>query len=103
MTFGNGREDGYHQQGDKDVSIIFHSISNAAVTQMLLISLILGGSTVLFPPEQQKLLLAGQSAMLFVSMLMLAGDQGGSLAESQRKAGVAGTFGALVLALLGAY
>jgi hypothetical protein len=98
MTFGTGR-DSY--LGDSS-GVIYKSISSAAVAQMLFSTLILAMSIVAATAQQQKVLLTAQAAMLFISMVMMATSQGAAIEETQRQAGVVGTFFALVLAFVGA-
>jgi NADH:ubiquinone oxidoreductase subunit 6 (subunit J) len=99
LTFGSGR-DSY--LGDSS-SPVYISISNAAVGYMMWSALILGFSIFLAAHEQQKLVLIAQVLALFVSQCMLAGEQGTKIEDSQLTAGGVGTFGAIVLALLGVF
>lgn len=97
MTFGNGR---YYYLGDLNGSI-FNSISHAAVTQMLWVSLIMGFSIVLATPEQQKFLLKGEAFALFICLALLSGEQGSKMDLTQNRAACVGTFFSMLIALFG--
>ncbi|GAX29530.1 hypothetical protein FisN_36Hh024 [Fistulifera solaris] len=97
MTFGNGR---YYYLGDLSGSI-FNSISHAAVTQMLWVTLILGFSVLLATPEQQKSLLKGEAFSLFITLVLLSGEQGSKMDLTQTRAACVGTFFSMLIALFG--
>lgn len=97
MTFGNGR---YYYLGDLTGSL-FTSISHAAVTQMLWATLILGFSVLLATPEQQKFLLKGEALSLFVTLVLLSGEQGSKMDATQTRAACVGTFFSMLIALFG--
>ena len=99
MTFGNGR---YYSLGDLTSSgSIFTSISQAAVTQMLWATLILGFSVWMATPEQQKFLLKGEALSLFVTLILLSGEQGSKMDATQTRAACVGTFFSMLIALFG--
>ena len=97
MTFGNGRK-GY--RGD-DSSLVYKIISNTSVNDMFFVSLILGLYFMMGTVGQQKSLLIGQTVVLFISQIMLAGNQGDWIDSEQVKAGGVATFFSILISILG--
>lgn len=109
MSFGTGRDtyQGKNEGGDSSSSsktnIVFDSIKQAAVTQMLWVTLILFVSVLLATPPQQKLLLSGETLCLFVALILMTGSQGAQIEEAQARAGSIGTFFSMLIALIGSF
>jgi hypothetical protein len=97
MTFGSGHK-GY--QGDTS-SLTFKIMSNLSINDMFFSSLILGVFFLIGTTAQQKSLLLGQTAALFISLILLAGPQGDRMDAEQVKAGGVSTFFSMVIAMLG--
>jgi len=101
FTFGSGQEAYVHHSSIDDDDDVYHSISDLALVHMLWVALLLGFAVVGAAREQQRLLLRAHVLALFVSMWMLAGPQGADLVEEQRRSAVVGTFGAIVISVVG--
>jgi len=98
MTFGSGRS-GY--RGDIS-SAIYQSISSFAVCDMMLVAFLLVFCLKFYTSDQHKLVLWGQAGVLFLSQVMLAGNQGAMLDPEMAMAGSIGTFVFIVIAIVGA-
>ena len=99
MTFGTGRGT---YLGDTSGDL-FRQISHIAVTQMLWVTLILGGCVLLATVPQQKMLLAGQAVCLFGAVIMMTGPQGSRIETAQARAGCIGSFFSMIMALIGSF
>lgn len=73
-----------------------------AMTDMLLVTGILGVAIRFLEPDQQKIILWCQVGALLVSQAMLAGEPGEMIEAEQKQAGGIGTFISIVAATLGA-
>ena len=104
MSFGTGRDTylGNDFLSSK-TNIVFDNIQQAAVTQMLWVTLILFVSVLLATPPQQKLLLSGETLCLFVALILMTGSQGAQIEEAQARAGSIGTFFSMLIALIGSF
>lgn len=97
MTFGTGQES---YKGDRS-GLVYQNISNAATSQLMWCTIILGHSVFLANSEQQKSLLTGHVVALFTTLCILAGEQGQQIESSQLRLGGLATLSAIVLGLLG--
>jgi hypothetical protein len=98
MTYGEGRG---AYLGDM-TSLIYQSISNCAVCDMVLVALIFLFAFRFCNVEQQKLVLCGHAFVLFISQVMLSSSQGERIDSKSRVSGSIGTFLFMLIALLGA-
>ena len=99
MTFGNGRSS---YMGDHS-SVVYQSISHAAVSQMFWVAVILGTSIVLATPDQHKSMLLGETISLFIALYLMSGDQGARMDPAQARAACIGTFFSMLIAMFGSY
>jgi hypothetical protein len=92
--------------GAENESAVIRCIAQAGTSCMLWVALILGASVVVATAAQQKVLLLANSAILFLSMFLLAVELQGSTsmaaAESPQAKWMVGMFVSLVVSLLGA-
>jgi len=103
MSFGDApSQDGATAYlGDRS-SLAYQNISSMALCDMFLVAVLLGIGLRFFEAEDLKPLLWMQAFMLFVSQLMLAGDQGNMISADELRAGGLGTLISIVVSLFGA-
>jgi len=100
FTFGAGQET-YQHYNTYAHDAQYQSMSDMAFAHMLWVALVLGASVVGAVPAQQTVLLRGNLAALGATLWMLAGPQGDDMIVGARRAGVVGTFGAIVVSVVG--
>ena len=99
-TFGQGQD--YYYTGDSS-GAIYQSMAHTTATQMLWVTIILGSSLLLATVEQQKSLLVGEAAAMFMTLFLLAGEQGSLMSPTQMAASGFSSFFGLLIALSGSF
>jgi len=100
FTFGTAKDSFIHHASTVEDDI-FTCISDISMSHMLWVALILGFAILGAVKEQQQMLLKGHVCMLFLSMWMMACEQGAEIVEEQRRAAVVATFSGIVTSVLG--
>ena len=100
LTLGRGRATYVHHTRYMH-DAVYSSISDMAYQHMLFVAILLTASVVGAVALQQKLLLRANTGVLLMTLWMLASSQGDDLEVAARRAGVVGTFGAIVVSVVG--